>query len=421
VIRAVFLAITGVALFAFAACGDDGDEQPDASVTAGVTATAATTTPEATPAEGAIGAPDEELLYVGAEGGLWIWSTESGERRQIVDASACVQFSQVGWSPDGSMFTAVCGPGVETDLLLFAADGTLIDTLTGYDGSSAWPDSSEYLVLAETQLDDALLEHRTLAVLAIADGGLPERVDSIDGAWTWAGFRAGTTEFAYYRAPDAPCAPDCTLGLNVRDVATGEERSFGDLVPFGWLGDTGTLIVQADYQRRTISLENDAFLLDTDTDERIAIPALSNQNQYWPTTDGSTIVALAIGRPGIGLDIIDAASGEVTPIFGSTIQYPSDHIPPEHIRPATDRVYWFSADGDSGWYSAGYDGGGLTRHGATESFWLQFSPSASFVAYPSIGSTTGDGVTTMNLYVATIDGTRTVDLGVTQFNSAWRP
>jgi hypothetical protein len=27
----------------------------------------------------------------------------------------------------------------------------------------------------------------------------------------------------------------------------------------------------------------------------------------------------------------------------------------------------------------------------------------------------------MNLYVATIDGTRTVDLGVTQFNSAWRP
>ncbi len=357
----------------------------------------------------ALGGPDEELLFVGPDQSLRLYNTLTGQQRKVVAAGTCESWYELAWSGDGSRFAAICGPGVDTDVLVYEADGTPVERIEGRSGPITWrPDGRQLLISRLQDTDNGwMLELRSYGPTGPAAG-----ISDLPNIALWTPFSPDGRMLAYYRLKDAACAPGCTTGLIVRNVSDGSERSFGDFAPFAWVLDGRKLIVKADYQRAEVSFVNDPYLLDVDTGATTPAPELRSDLGYWVSDDAGPNVVLLDTDAGLGLAVADLNSHQKTRIEGSRISFPSDHIPQGHILIHDRDVLWL--DAGTAWYRVDVEGSGLARLHETDSLFGWFSPSASFIAL----GVPDDPQHTM---VWAIDGSASVDLGPSGFGAAWRP
>jgi hypothetical protein len=397
------------------ACGDS-NTTPTTTPQSG-TPTSSPATPERTTTPTLPG-PAEQLLYGRADNSIWLFDTATGENEQLVAAGVCKSaWSSAVWTDDGSKFAVSCTPGPAVPgatAYVFSSDGQQIDSLDGY--VSAWSADGNALLLFQLSSEG---QYDTLAVRTYALDGRVNETTAFPNVLSWTSFAPGGSRFAYFRKDDAACAPGCPIGISVRDVADGSEQTFGDLFPHIWI-DGATLVVQEGYVPRTESVGEAPSLLNVDAGEREPAPALTCASQCWLAEDPTKVIVLTFGEgtPGIGVGIVDIATQTLISIEGSSISYPSDHIPTGHVTSTGDQIYWFDATGGpSRWYRANYDGTGLEQLGEADSYFLTFSPSVAHVAYLTASPNNDEN----HVVVATIDARTTVDLPPSTLPLAWRP
>jgi len=404
-VRIALVAITmaGFVLMA-SACGDD-DASQSPSASPGTSAPPDVT--ETLPAS-------EELLYARADGSGWIFDTGTGEQRQIIESGACERWATASWNHDGSLLAMTCGTSPTSDAFItyiLEAEGSERGRLEGVR-TLGWAPTGNLLLLFEEMFAADGARRDQLAIYDAAESA-PEAITRIEGATTGV-FSPDVTSLAYYRPADASCAPECETGLIIRDIDDGGERAYGDVAPAAWVLGGDAIIVRPHEPNASTG---GASIMAVSSGEMTPFPGDSGFAGYWVTDDGSRVVFLSQAE-GLGLGVLDVATLDVTQISGSRISFPSDHIPEEHVALTDDLIYWFDATGDgSPWFSARYDGTGLTQLGEAPSLFLTFSALRQFVAYPTVDTSGGESQTV----VARIDGTGPVELGPSGFVMAWRP
>jgi hypothetical protein len=393
-----------VLVFVFTACDDDGtptaDDTPTITTSATAQADATATTPTG-----------EQLLYARADHSIWLYDTESGTQSEIVPAGICPTVYNLQWRPDGQRFAFTCGPGV----FVYEVDGTLVERLDQYAGAG-WSPDGRHMLLRKVPDDQQVIDNFEDGVLysfgeAGEPGILTTIVDALGG-----GFSPDGSRLVYRRPLAAPCAPGCETGLIVRDLATGDERAYGNYVAMDWVRDGTAMLVETEPPEDARVAITAAAILDLSSGQLEPVPALTGLSAIYPTVKNDTVISLGTGGvQGIVLSVVDIEQGTVAPIEGSTISFPSDHIPSSHITSTEEHIYWFDSGGF--WYRANYDGSGMEEVGEAPTVFVQFSPGVAYLAYPTYDT----GREQQATIVATIDGAFHTEIGSSGFARAWRP
>lgn len=348
---------------------------------------------------------------------MWLYDTGSSEQIEIVPAGVCPAIYSPQWRPDGERFAFACGPGVDTDVFVYAADGTLVERLDGYGGAggSGWSTDGTHILLRKVPDDPQLIDNFEDGVLyTFSQNGEPGTFTTIEDALPL-GFSPDSRRLVYRRMPDAPCVPTCETGLIIRDLTTGEERAYGNYAVIDWVRDGSAMLVETQPPVDARQAITAAGILDLTSGELIPAPELNGVGALYPTVRDDTWVALVASGSPLSLSIVDIREGSVRPIIGSTISFPSDHIPSSHITSTEEHIYWFDVGEPTAWYRANYDGSDKEMLSEAFTTFMQFSPSVTHVAYPS----TQDGE--QATIVAHIEGHPHINIGSSGFAMAWRP
>ena len=309
------LAAAAVVLALTAACGDS-DTTPTATPRPG-TPTSSPDTPAPTTTSTLPG-PTEQLLYARTDHSLWLYNTATGEDSEIVPSGVCPAIQGAEWSPSGERLAFTCGPGVETDVFVYEADGTLVERLARYS-QAGWSPDSRYLVLTKVPDDPQSIEPYGGAIREYDDSGTPLGFSEIEGAVP--AFSPGGRMLVFYRAPDAACAPSCATGLTIRHLDDGTEQTYGDLLPLDWVLDRRTLVTLEDTGgRRENVAEADVILLDADSGERTDALYLRGFFQMWVAATGEAV----IGTRYPGLTVVDLETQTVSLSNGKSRQFEID-------------------------------------------------------------------------------------------------
>lgn len=328
--------------------------QPQATLTS----TAIPGTPTATPASSASD-PRYEITYVN-QGALWL--TQLGvdtPPRKLLDGE-CVD---IRWSPSGDRL--VCRlPGTpdRATFMLRIVDGTGKSVVDIADASGfVWSPSGSHLAyLADPSLQNAF------RMFIVDKNG--QAVTDLPTA-----YKAFGPVGIVWSPESAAVAYGHPLGISSYHLATGRQMALlndASSFPLAWVRQ-GQAVLIATEQRECERACYKAAVLDIGTGRTTPVPALDNSIDHWVSPDASLAVFVSNqvenGRiAGIGLGILDFSNQVITPITGSSISYPSDHIPTQHVvwTPDSSHVYWFHSGaswGEGGVYRARRDGQEFTQ------------------------------------------------------------
>lgn len=375
----IALAITSMLAMA---CTDDNTE-PDPLATA-----------KAGPPSDFIG---PRLVYLTPDG-LFRYKPTRDTAERIGDG--CPRFARISVAPNGDYFATQCSPSEsEETLALWISDGRPAGTL---DLPAA---GGSTLAFAAQPFVYALVTHPPepgAATIRVVDRPPetdlvlpPVLLEGVDGYTAWS---PDGTMLAYYRLAGVRCSPSCEPGLTLWDIEDGQEVATNiDARPLQFIDDRRLLVANAFDTAATFPTYT-AMLLDLDSGAMTPVPRLDNGAQFWLSPDRAK--AAVIGPvPGSqqGVSILDLASLEETPVPGSRISFPSDHIPPPNVFFAGNDIYWVDQPfPNSVLYRAKLNGTQLEQLLDVEAFVLRISPDKSLVAYKGAGSN--------SITIANIDG-----------------
>jgi Tol biopolymer transport system component len=407
----VVLALGLIAGVLASACGDGGGEAPTPSSTAAVTSS-----PAATSSTGA-----GEIAYFGPEGAdIWLISADGSGQRRLVEGQ-CQQAAGPFWSRRGDKIACASG-GTEEEpqakIAVFNLEGQIVAQaehkawLAGF----AWSADDRHFVYTIAEGEAWETARRSLIIGDTESEATVRLEDAQDARWSPDG-----TQLAYLKVAGEE--------TTIYDLASGQTRALGQgLRPLGWALGGEALLVAANFQQQEESGVNyEVNLLNLASGAMTRVPQLDNGTQYWLSRDGQTAAFLAgpaeRAEGGATISILDLAIGNVTPIAGAAIGYPSEGIPSEHIAFSADGayLYWIDVVTRSGQdlsgtiYRARSDGSELTQLATIKATLFAFSPDRTMVLYSDGGA----------LWVAGVDGSGARSLaegaGVRWPPGTWRP
>lgn len=352
--------------------------------------------------------PPDQLLYVRRDNSMWLYTADGSGERQISDGAACPDAQAIKWAPDGSRFAARCN-APDSFVVVMDAAGRVIDRIAGDWFAYQWSPDSRVLSLEHPRV--LLYSDETVRLRNYGPAG-PGYITDLSNVDVQAGFSPTGDLYAFFRQSDARCAPGCLTGLVLRDLQTGTEQRLGEHRPVAWVLNGSALLALANCAQPQDCFKNDAFLIDVSSGHETMLSAVWGHDEFWTNEDGSKLVVIQRVPDGIGLAVLDAHSLTVTPILGSSISYPSDHIPHDHVAIVGDSLYWL--DATSAWYRASLDASGLRKLGDTEASTGRFSADGAYVALviPDMEPA---------LILELSDGVGRVDVARSARDFAWRP
>ena len=396
--RTLAITLQAVALLLVAAaCDDSGepDRNPAPSVTSATEATASAT-PQ--PAASAVASrTSDELSYI-ADGAIWLADGASPPRR-FADAAACGHGSQLQWSPTGRRLA--CTSHYEPfRIAAWDDEGRLLTTVEPPDPRFflSWAPSGDaqlYSIGGQTYIVDS--SGATVAEFSDMDLGASFHSDPVDTFWSATGDRLAywsttTNEARVYSPHEGTSEPLPMPGH-----------------PIAWVLNDTALLMATNYVpagENLVPARFEAYLFTLSTGRIERRPELDNATELWLSPDRSVAAFLS---PAGGLALIHLAGGEVTPIPGSRISYPSEGIPNDHVRFTTDgtAVHWLDVRAGVGLqagslvatvYRADVASGALATVLEQPHLGVMISPHATKLAYRRPGDVP------VALYVADADG-----------------
>ena len=189
-----------------------------------------------------------------------------------------------------------------------------------------------------------------------------------------------------------------------------------------WVLGGRSLLVATEHNPDCYVVCFQAQLLDLADGGMVRVPILDNGRTFWPAPDGAMAVTYTRAEEGAAFPIVvallDFTTLSLTSIPGSSIGYPSEYIPQEHLafEPDGTGFAWADVAWTHALFRANPDGSGLTRLSALLPFRIAFSPDVREFAY----GTTGRVGEPRFLHTANLDGSGDVRVGVASAY-AWRP
>jgi hypothetical protein len=394
----------------------NGDDEGDPTATAGVggtpivTSTAAATAEPSPPA----GTGEAAFTYV-AEGAVWIARPPSAPQR-FADAAPCGQFPLLQWSPDGERLACLslsAEPPVK--FVMWGTDGAvLLERDLSVDAPRHllhWSPDGRTLAL-DTGNTLAFLDRAGAQIGEVdnvGEAGFAAAIDLTSPLWSQDGSR-----FAFWSEDAAEARV-----FSVRDGTTIALPFEGR--PIAWVLDDQAMLVAEnyvplpagagpgfpDYEVRLVYLDG--------RDDFQRRPELDRGRQLWLSPDRETIAFLT---PELAVSLLDIASGEVRPIEGSHLGYPSDGIPPDNVRFTDDGSAIVWTDDLPATINRADVVTATLQKLTTLPQLAHISPDGERLVY----SVFDEASQTTTVYLADIDGSNSVELEqLGSANGTWRP
>ena len=362
-----------------------------------------------------------QLSYTDEDGALWLVYADGTGQRKLVDDAGC---SQMKWSPTGE--TLVCQQAGRA--LFLDGDGKVRGELVEPAlWSTYWSPSGSHVLYATSTGSGQEVVHE----LHLSDDVGITIADL--GPWASA-----------YRAPPQQFLGSSLWSPNGENIFYSQEDTGAEVIysvesglpepleddyyPLGWTSGGDSLLVSTNYKPPPEYLAGSTYevsVVNLVDGALTRIPVLDNGVQFWISPGGSKAVYVIPGFAPVdggtvpGLGVVDLRSSEATPIAASIITYGSEGIPKDFVTFSDDGQYVYWNGGDGGAYRARLDGTGHERILDLESFFFEWAPDASMIAYAERPAGDAPAI----LYVTTSDGGDTYELANLGNPRlfAWRP
>ncbi|MSQ27088.1 MAG: hypothetical protein EXR51_02985 [Dehalococcoidia bacterium] len=162
-----------------------------------------------------------------------------------------------------------------------------------------------------------------------------------------------------------------------------------------WVRGGRSLLVATQHNPDCYVVCFQAQLLDLADGRMERVPILDNGRTFWPAPDGAMAVTYTRAAEGAAFPIVvallDFTTLILTPIPGSSVGYPSEYIPHEHLvfEPSGAGFVWADVGWTNAFVRANRDGSGLSRLSALPSIRVAFSPDIQKYAFVDYGTAQG--------------------------------
>jgi hypothetical protein len=317
------------------------------------------------------------LAYVPDGISIWLVRDDGSERKRLTNDDSFI-CENIIWAPTGEQLACIgMRPAISGwesyAVRIFALDGQLIKEI-GAANAFAWSPTGRYFVATESLFGPNDGPRRFL--VGAADGNIKATLDGVAGRAVWS--LDGTT--VAFVIEDGKAAIYEVANANLQRL----DFYIDDLL--AWLNVNGAaaLLIANDVQigEYDITASYKAHLVDLKTRKTTRVPQLDNSVPFWILPDMSK----AIFTDGGTMSILDFSSLKAKPFNGSSIGYPSESIPAEHLAfSSVGRYFYFANVFPLTTYQAQINDGSVSKIAEVPNgdLSVRFSPNRAKIAFVS--------------------------------------